>query len=56
MRIPYWVEAGDKVVVGDLRFDRSKGLDFADLELEKAPMACPRFLPSWTPPREELLR
>lgn len=56
MRIPYWVEREDKVVFGDLRFDRSEGLDFADLELEKEPVVCPRFLPSWTPPRAELIR
>jgi inner membrane protein len=56
MRIPYWVERDHDIVFGDLRFDRSVGVDFADLELEKEPVACPRFLPSWTPPREELLR
>ena len=56
MRIPYWVAAEEKVVLGDLRFDRSKGLDFADLELEREPVSCPRFLPGWIPPREALLR
>jgi inner membrane protein len=56
MRIPYWVEADGKLVLGDLRFDRSQGLDFADVELEREPQSCPRFLPSWTPPRADLIQ
>lgn len=56
MRLPYWLERDSDLVFGDLRFDRSTEMDFADLELEKAPGSCPRFLPSWTPPREELFR
>lgn len=56
MRIPYWVERENTIVVGDLRFDRSEGLDFADVEVEREPVSCPRFLPGWTPPRDELLR
>lgn len=55
-RVPYWIEEGDKIVIGDLRFDRSPGLDFADMELMKVPAKCPSFVPGWTPPRDDLLR
>jgi inner membrane protein len=40
-------------IAGDLRYDRSPGLDFADLALMK-PYDCPSFVPSWTPPRNDL--
>ncbi|MEY4640611.1 MAG: hypothetical protein RLZZ227_605 [Pseudomonadota bacterium] len=41
-------------LVGDLRYDREPGLGFAEMELAEAPVACPRFIPPWTPPRNEL--
>ena len=56
IRVPYWLDEPDSLIVGDLRFDRSTGLDFADLELARVPASCPRFVPGWTPPRSDLLR
>lgn len=40
-------------VVGDLRYDRSPGLDFSDLPLDRA-APCPKRVPPWTPPRSDL--
>ena len=39
----------------DLRYDRSPGLDFTELEGTIPPSECPRFVPPWLPPRHELL-
>jgi inner membrane protein len=49
-RMPYWVESSTgPAVIGDLRFDRSRALDFTDLELTPEP-ECPHFVPPWQPP------
>jgi hypothetical protein len=40
-------------VVGDLRSDRSPGLDFSDLPLDRA-APCPKRAPPWIPPRSDL--
>jgi inner membrane protein len=49
-RVPFWIEGdGRATLVGDLRFDRSSALEFAELMLPPdAP--CPRFVPPWRPP------
>lgn len=49
-RIPFWIEEdGRATLIGDLRYDRSRTVDFAELPL--APGApCPRFVPPWRPP------
>ncbi len=49
-RVPFWLqEKGEATLIGDLRFDRSSALEFAELLL--APDApCPRFVPPWSPP------
>jgi hypothetical protein len=57
-RLPYYSLRAPHVA-GDLRYDRQAGLDFSDVPLLGEPetdRACPRFLPSWVPPRAELLR
>jgi hypothetical protein len=40
-------------VLGDLRYDRSPGLDFSDLPLDRA-APCPKRVPPWIPPRSDL--
>jgi inner membrane protein len=53
-RAPFWTrdrELGR--VAGDVRYDRSAGLDFSDTVLDG--VACPKNLPPWTPPRKALL-
>lgn len=55
-RVPFFVEQLDgKLVVGDLRFDRSPGLEFAELELPQLPAECPKRVAPWIPPRQDLL-
>jgi inner membrane protein len=53
-RAPFWTrdEALGRVA-GDVRYDRSSGLDFSDTVLDG--IGCPTHLPSWTPPRRALL-
>jgi inner membrane protein len=56
LRVPYWVDAGpDELVLGDLRYDRRKDLDFSDVLIAKHPARCPEAVPSWIPPRLDLL-
>jgi inner membrane protein len=55
-RVPYWKrEADGLVIAGDVRYDRSPALEFAELSLPRQPRPCPRFVPSWRPPRAALL-
>jgi len=55
-RVPYWVDADDgTLILGDLRYDRNPGLDFSDVRIEGRPTSCPFAVPSWTPPRQDLL-
>jgi inner membrane protein len=53
-RVPYWMRVRNEVVIGDLRYDRNPGLDFADIALA-ADAQCPRAVPPWTPPRRDVL-
>jgi inner membrane protein len=56
LRAPYWLDGADEtLVLGDLRYDRNPGLDFSDVRIEARPSSCPRAVPSWTPPRQDLL-
>ena len=56
MRVPYWVPEEDGTLVfGDLRYDRSPGLDFSDIRIDEKPSFCPTAVPSWRPPRHDLL-
>lgn len=54
LRVPFWLERrGVLEVLGDLRFDRSPGLEFTEIEID-ANTECPRFVPNWQPPLESL--
>jgi inner membrane protein len=56
LRAPYWRDDADQtLILGDLRYDRNPGLDFSDVHIELQPSLCPRAVPSWTPPRQDLL-
>jgi inner membrane protein len=53
-RAPFWTH--DRAlgrVAGDVRYDRSAGLDFSDTVLDN--VGCPENLPPWIPPRNDLL-
>jgi inner membrane protein len=57
-RVPYWTKAERGYVVGDLRYDRNPGLDFADIPLAppgSSDEKCPAAVPPWTPPRLDVL-
>lgn len=47
--------AGDSPVVGDLRFDRAREIEFTEFELPDADAACPGWVPGWDAPRRDLL-
>jgi len=53
-RAPYLARVHGVQVIGDLRFDRGQGPSFAQLALD-AERGCPRHVPPWEPPREDLL-
>jgi hypothetical protein len=49
-RVPFWIRSGERfTLVGDLRFDRSSAVEFAELPLVPG-APCPRFEPPWLPP------
>ncbi|MET0795351.1 MAG: metal-dependent hydrolase [Polyangiaceae bacterium] len=56
-RVPYLtaVERGGSRVLGDLRYDRKRGLDFSDVRLTKDQASCPPYVPAWRPPRADVL-
>lgn len=55
-RAPYWFGLGEeRLHVGDLRYDRSPKPGFAELSLPSHPRECPRNVPPWRPPREDLI-
>ncbi len=54
MRMPWLAEIEDEWVLGDLRYDRERGLGFAEIVLRDAP-ECPRLVPNWVEPRRDLL-
>jgi inner membrane protein len=56
IRVPWLATVGADLVLGDLRYDREKGLGFAEVALHDPPGPCPRLVPDWRPPRAELLR
>lgn len=56
-RIPFWLTLDSgALVVGDLRFDRSKQIEFAEVELPAKVGACPPNVPPWQPPRAALIQ
>jgi inner membrane protein len=56
IRVPWLAALGPATVLGDLRYDREKGLGFAEIELQEPPGDCPGLVPHWQPPRADLLR
>jgi inner membrane protein len=56
IRVPWLATVATDTVLGDLRYDREKGLGFAEIALHDPTLACPRFVPRWQPPRADLLR
>lgn len=55
-RIPWLQRTDDGWLIGDLRYDREPQLGFAELALHLPPAKCPRNVPPWIPPRQDLLQ
>lgn len=55
-RMPWILQRDGRTVIGDLRYDREPGLGFAEIELGEKSGGCPALIPSWIPPRQELLQ
>ena len=53
-RVPWAMEETDRLIAGDLRYDREPTLGFAEIELKGA-TNCPAPQP-WLPPRKYLLQ
>ncbi len=53
VRAPFWLAQREPAVLGDLRYDRGPGLEFAERELTGR---CDDRLPTPVPPRADLLR
>jgi inner membrane protein len=50
-RAPFWIKQGKEIVIGDLRFDRNKKLDFAKMIVPANPgNDCPKSVPPWDDP------
>jgi inner membrane protein len=52
-RAPFVV--GEQPLVGDLRFDRAREIEFTELELPEPQAACPRWTPGWHAPRQDVV-
>ncbi len=52
-RAPWTSVINDRLILGDLRYDREAELSFAEIELQNS-NSCPNA-PPWLPPRSELL-
>lgn len=53
-RVPYVIETGKDLILGDFRFDRNRGLDFGEMQITKDPTVCPNHVPNWPEPRADL--
>ncbi|MBX3185518.1 MAG: metal-dependent hydrolase [Labilithrix sp.] len=55
-RAPYVVQDPDgSLVVGDLRYDSSPAIEWAEMRVPRDVGACPPWVPSWRAPRADLL-
>ncbi|HEV8549162.1 MAG TPA: metal-dependent hydrolase [Polyangiaceae bacterium] len=55
-RLPFWfAPRRGTLFLGDIRYDRDRGLDFAETVGTSPPRTCPKRVPPWTPPRGDLM-
>lgn len=54
IRVPWLATIEQELVLGDLRYDREVELGFSEVTITDGP-DCPRFVPQWVPPRQDLL-
>lgn len=54
-RAPFWVLTGiDSVTVGDLRYDRDRGMRVSRFTFPRHPERCPGTVPPWARPRNDI--
>ncbi len=53
-RMPFWQSQGGKFPAGDLRYDFQPEDGFSEIDLSEGER-CPRLIPPWVPPLEEVL-
>ncbi len=54
-RAPFWLSDPSVLTVGDLRFDNQRARGFAEMDVPRPEPACPRWVPPWIPPRQDVL-
>lgn len=55
IRVPVWRELQNGAIeIGDIRFGSLTG-GFSSITAQPSPSPCPRWVPGWTPPRQDLL-
>ena len=54
-RAPWLAAVDARLVFGDLRYDFEPELGFAEIDVTDAPARCPIRVPSWLPPRTDVL-
>lgn len=54
VRAPWLARIDGAWVLGDLRYDREAALGFAEIAVDPPAEGCPRHIPSWSAPREDL--
>jgi inner membrane protein len=55
-RAPFWTAPGSEQILGDLRYDRAEGDDFAEIRPWAGPKQCPKYVPPWRYPRQDVIR
>ena len=54
-RAPFWVRTGiDSVTVGDLRYDRDRGMRVSRFTFPRRARRCPAAVPPWARPRRDI--
>lgn len=53
VRVPTWLMRGDSIAFDDMRYSEN-GRGFAGIVAPARPEACPKHVPGWIPPRQDL--
>lgn len=47
LRTPFWIMKEKSWLLGDLRYDREKGIGFTEIIFDPSTIECPRLVPPW---------
>lgn len=56
VRAPFWYEQDKKLYLADMRFETGGRDNFSKLDISNGKTDCPKAIPPWVEPREDLLR